>query len=218
MKEICGAKKRDQSSCQKPPLKGAKRCRLHGGKTPRGIASPHFKTGGESKYLIALASRLHKAFADLRRRNDLLELGDEIALIDLQIQELVKHMYDGAPSAVWQEAQKAFNEFQAARATGKLDQMQYALTKLEAIFGKDYVTDNRKEVGEWLEKRRKFVESERKRMIEQQEMITAQEAALLFSALTSVIQKFVPDRETREKIQEEFIRLTAPYDGSDFIN
>ena len=28
---ICGAKKRNGEACQKPPIKGKKRCRLHGG-------------------------------------------------------------------------------------------------------------------------------------------------------------------------------------------
>lgn len=30
---ICGAKKRNGEACQKPPIKGKKRCRLHGGAT-----------------------------------------------------------------------------------------------------------------------------------------------------------------------------------------
>lgn len=34
---VCGAKKRDGSPCQKLPIIGKKRCRLHGGRTPTGV-------------------------------------------------------------------------------------------------------------------------------------------------------------------------------------
>ena len=30
---ICGAKKRNGEACQKPPIKGKAKCRLHGGLT-----------------------------------------------------------------------------------------------------------------------------------------------------------------------------------------
>jgi hypothetical protein len=36
---VCGAKKRDGSPCQKLPIIGKKRCRLHGGATPKGVNS-----------------------------------------------------------------------------------------------------------------------------------------------------------------------------------
>jgi hypothetical protein len=50
-KSACGAKKRDGTPCRRPPLHGRTRCRLHGGATPAGIASPHFKHGRRSKYV-----------------------------------------------------------------------------------------------------------------------------------------------------------------------
>jgi hypothetical protein len=34
---ICGAKNRQGEPCQKPPLEGKTRCKLHGGATPKGI-------------------------------------------------------------------------------------------------------------------------------------------------------------------------------------
>ena len=56
------------------------RCRLHGGKSPAGLASPHYKDGRYSKALPArLAARYATAEADPR----LLELRDEVALTDV---------------------------------------------------------------------------------------------------------------------------------------
>jgi hypothetical protein len=44
----CGAKTRAGSSCQRPALRGLKRCRLHGGLSPgapRGAKNGNFKSG-----------------------------------------------------------------------------------------------------------------------------------------------------------------------------
>lgn len=39
--------------CSQYPVKGMRRCRMHGGKTPRGSASPHYKHGLRSRHLLA---------------------------------------------------------------------------------------------------------------------------------------------------------------------
>jgi hypothetical protein len=41
---ICGARNRSGSPCQARPMPNG-RCRMHGGATPGGVASPHFKQG-----------------------------------------------------------------------------------------------------------------------------------------------------------------------------
>ena len=84
MKTTCGAKTRSATPCQRPPVAGRERCRLHGGATPIGAASPHFRTGRHSKYLPArLAGRYAEALADEK----LLELRDDVALIHARIPE-----------------------------------------------------------------------------------------------------------------------------------
>lgn len=35
-RKVCGAKTRQGTQCQKPPMDGKKRCKLHGGATPKG--------------------------------------------------------------------------------------------------------------------------------------------------------------------------------------
>jgi len=46
----CGAKTRGGGTCQKPPVKGRTRCRLHGGATLKGSESATYKHGLYSKY------------------------------------------------------------------------------------------------------------------------------------------------------------------------
>lgn len=49
----CGAKTRDGTSCKRRPSPGRKRCHLHGGATPIGIGSPHYRHGFYSRYCPA---------------------------------------------------------------------------------------------------------------------------------------------------------------------
>ena len=67
----CAAKTRRGTACQKPPLRGKTRCRLHGGlstgpKTPEGkarIAAAQWKHGRRSK---AFTEARKQIWADLR--------------------------------------------------------------------------------------------------------------------------------------------------------
>jgi hypothetical protein len=69
--QSCGARTRRGTACQKPPLNGKTRCRLHGGlstgpKTPEGkarIVAAHFKHGRRSR---AFAEARKQIWADLR--------------------------------------------------------------------------------------------------------------------------------------------------------
>lgn len=58
---VCGAKLRGKNkTCRKPPMANG-RCRLHGGKTPSGPDSPHFKHGiYADAFRSQMAERLKK--------------------------------------------------------------------------------------------------------------------------------------------------------------
>lgn len=56
---LCGAKlKGNRGECHAYPVKGSKRCKVHGGLSPRGTASPNYKTGKYSKHMQAMLRAL----------------------------------------------------------------------------------------------------------------------------------------------------------------
>ena len=69
--QSCGARTRRGTACQKPPLNGKSRCRLHGGmssspRTAEGrarIAATHFRHGRRSAATVAMRKKI---WADLR--------------------------------------------------------------------------------------------------------------------------------------------------------
>jgi hypothetical protein len=103
-KDLCSAHaKRSGQPCRRPVTPGRTVCHLHGGATPRGIASPHWRGRGFSKDLpTRLADRFQRALEDPQ----LLELSSELALLDCRLGELVASLPpDPAPvgSEIWEE-------------------------------------------------------------------------------------------------------------------
>lgn len=82
----CGAKKKSGSPCRMSAMPNG-RCRLHGGKSPSGIAHPGFKTGRYSK---DIPTRLSKGYQAALSDPDLLQLNDEIRLTDSLMSELLE--------------------------------------------------------------------------------------------------------------------------------
>ena len=86
-KKRCTAKsKRSGERCKRAASLGRNVCAIHGGKSPRGVASASFRHGRYSK---ALPHRLLHDFDELRSDPELVSLRDELALVDLRLQEKV---------------------------------------------------------------------------------------------------------------------------------
>lgn len=88
--------KRSGERCRKHAMRGRNVCMSHGGKTPRGAASPHFKTGRYSRSLPGhLVATYERALNDPR----LLSLRDELALTDAMIAETLSQLDDDSSEA-----------------------------------------------------------------------------------------------------------------------
>lgn len=74
--EACGAKTRFGTRWGQPGMRPSGRCRMHGGKTPRGIANPNTKTG---RYCQDAPTHLFARYEDLMADGTRLPLRDDIA-------------------------------------------------------------------------------------------------------------------------------------------
>src|SRR6185436_8277650 len=82
----CGARRRDGGRCRQPGMAPSGRCRLHGGRTPRGLADANTRTGRYSRDLpTRVAARYESALAD----PELLSVRDDIALLQGSIQQVM---------------------------------------------------------------------------------------------------------------------------------
>jgi hypothetical protein len=108
-KAECGAKTRSGGACRRPPLAGRTRCRLHGGATPSGIASPHFKNGARSRYLKHLPREMIRGYKAALADPEITALDAELALLTARIGQLLDRLSE-APATPWGEAVEALDD------------------------------------------------------------------------------------------------------------
>jgi len=208
---LCQAKRTNGEPCKAQAVRGKRVCRVHGGMTPSGIASPHFKTGRYSK---ALPARMLEAYTTAASDPQLLEQREQIAVLDARLIDLLARVDTGESGAIWQALMQQRMDFIASK---RANDVKGQTTALNTIL--DLITEGHTDYRAWgevqsvLEQRRRLVESERKRQVEMQQMVTSQQVMVLVSALLESVKRNVSDRAALAAIQTDFIRLTARDDS-----
>lgn len=167
------------------------RCRLHGGATPSGFASPHAKHGKYFKYLRADVLERYEAS---RSDPDLLALKDEIALIDSQTLTLLDEYGDVSLIATWAELASLKSQLIKYRASNDNAGMAYAISAIMDFIdvGAGAVA-KREEINNLIERRRRLVETERKRQVAMKLHATAEEQMLLVMKIASLVKEHITD-------------------------
>lgn len=205
----CKAKsKQSGERCKRHATPGKEVCRIHGGKTPSGIASPHYKTGRYSKAIPAkLMARYEEAQADPK----LLELKDDAALLTARVNDMLTRVEQGDSPALWNQLRDAYNELYEAIFEHK-DQtmMRASLTVLDRLISRG-IADWKAwhEIQQTVEARRRVVESEHKRLGQMEQLVTVGEMMVLASALLASVQNHVTDRKALSAISADFTRLVT---------
>jgi len=202
----CGARTRAETPCRNWAMPNG-RCRMHGGMTPGGMALPQFKHGRYSKYLPA---RLVDRYQAGRSDPELLAMRDEIAALDARLSELLERVDSGESGLLWTSLRAAWTELQEARRAKDNLKLAAALTRVGDLIEQGF--DDRAAWADVLalfQDRRRLVESERRRLVDLQQMITAEQAMVFLAAITDAVKKHVDDRDTLAAISADLIRLTV---------
>lgn len=178
MAQCTAQSKQSGERCKRHASHGHNVCHIHGGKTPSGMALPQTTHGRYSKHLPA---RLGERYEAALKDPDLLALNHEIAITDAQISELLAQVEENEPETDNNEERVVWRVNQAAI---------------------------RRDVQGLIEGRRRLVETERKRLVDLQQMMTAEQAMMLLAAVESIVRKYV-DRDTLAHISTDIARLVA---------
>lgn len=196
-KQICGAKTRSGKPCKKWGMKNG-RCRLHGGKTPNGVDSPHFKTGRHSKYL---PKELLKIYTDASQDSEWLSVRDEIALMDVMLAGLLPRLNSGQRSVGWYELKKLIPVMNRAIQSGDASRFTNVFKEMSTIINDsvaDYDTEH--EIKDTVEARRKLVETEQKISLQGERAISVEQLMILMAGVIGVIQSVVTEEKQRYAI------------------
>lgn len=197
--------------CRTRVKEEGKRCRMHGGASPRGVASASFRHG---KYSKALPDRLIADYQRSKTDPDLLELRSEIAVIDARLIDLVGRVDTGESGHWWKQMRATWSKFISARSKQDAELMADLLDELGTTIRMGYSDYAAwRELASTISQRRRLVESERRRLVEIQTLINSEQAMALLTSIVSVIRDHVPDRTTLQAISRDIRNLVSGGNG-----
>lgn len=208
----CGAKTRAGSPCPNPAMENG-RCRMHGGKSLSGIASPTF-VHGRSVRSHTLPARLVERYEASVNDPDLLSLRHSIALADARTQDLLDRVDSGESGETWNALKKTWEECEENRHkadSGDVEARRDFWQAYEMIGV--LISEGQSDYAAWRETlavdehRRRLADSERARVKDLKAMITAEKAMNLIGAVIGVVKTHVRDRTTLQRIAQDISRL-----------
>ena len=212
-KLICGSELANGDFCKNPPVEGGSYCRLHGGKGAKLLDNYTYRHGKYSNYL---RKDLLRAYLDAIASPDLYSMSDEIGLLDARMVMLVQQTTSGDT----QQLMNSLWEVQGlvkGLVNGKEVDIKDLVTHIDHAISEASAERRRwEEIYSVIESRRKLVESERKRELDAQRMISEKEALGMLALILNLVRKYVDDQKVVEKIGAELTRIAAPTPGGIF--
>lgn len=206
MQPLCGAKTRNGGTCKNAAMSNG-RCRMHGGKTPRGISSPHFKTG---RYSSAMPAELLNKYQEAMADETLLDQRASIATIDALIATILPNLDTADNGKAWVAMRNLAADIRLAYKTENFGRLEKALDEMEDWANlriRHYETIEETRV--LLDTRRKHVETVEKLTLMGERSISSEQMMLLVSQILYTIQAVVTDRQQRNAIATELQKLIS---------
>lgn len=206
----CTAKsKQSGEQCKRHAKPGSTKCKIHGGDTPVGIASTHFKTGKYSKHL---PQGLLDIYNDVQSDENLLSVRGDVELLDVLIRAKLVNLDTGESAAHWDALLKNIIKARKAYKSEDYGGLEEQLDEMEALADKrrlHYATEQ--EISAQLEQRRKLVDTENKIILSKENAVTTEQAMLLVSALLASVKANVSDPAALNRIQADFVQYVGGY-------
>lgn len=205
----CGAKTRSGGACKNSAMENG-RCRLHGGLTPRGVDSPHFKTG-EHQRRYNVPERMKKAYLDALNDPELLDLNQSIALIDARIADLLTRVDSGESGTVFKALRSAHHDLEFAVQRSDSKGLLKAMAELDDLIGRGRNDAlGWSELRELLDDRRKHVETKQRIELSGDRAVSVSEIGVLFGAFLHLVQTVVSSPKEKKLLADGIERLIAP--------
>lgn len=203
----CAAKsKRSGERCKRHASKGMAVCAVHGGKSLAGKNHPSFKHGRYSKYM---PDRLAEQYLDALQDKDLISMNDEIALTDSRLAEMLNRL-NGLTMVAdgWASARRLYGSFRRHTNAGRQGLAIRALDDLGALLEQNQTDDVVwRDISELIEQRRRLVDTERKRLMDESNAIAIDQVMMLMAAVADIVRRHVASKEARGAIAGEIKRL-----------
>jgi hypothetical protein len=166
------------------------------------------KSAPGGRYRGALPPVLREHYEAALRDPERLALGEEIALLDTRLQEVVRAIATEAPAGLWGRFKDVVDEVCLAARRREYGDMLQGLLSLQQM-----VREGSREASIWeeilslVERRRVLVESERRRLVDLRQYVTAEKALALVQSIGQVVLQHVPDPVVQRRIASDIEAL-----------
>ena len=180
---------------------GSGLCYMHGGKTPRGIAAPTYKTGETSRWDKLLPARLASKFEQCVADPKLMSLYREIGLLRAREIQQLEELNASESAATWGKLREAWGGFYRAALAGNTSAMHLAIPVIS-----DLIEHGASDADKWAElyktqeHMRKLTESEAKIRLSAAKVVTLAELYNIMAAFRSVVIREVHDRGQAQNV------------------
>lgn len=198
--------------CAKIPETVTLRCRIHGGVPQIGVSNPNFRHGGRSRYSSVLTGTNLGRFEDALSDPAHIEMREQLALLDMMLIDALERAQLGRTGELWEELTNQAHRFKIAQ---RRDDQSGAADALNAIF--EVVENGAQahramvEAANLIERQRKVKDSERKRIVDEQQSISATRALTFASTVFEIVRKHITgnphERELLTGISRELAGL-----------
>lgn len=194
----CKAKsKRSGERCKRAAMIGRDVCAMHGGKSPRGMDSPHTKTGRYSKDAPA---RLNARYLAGLEDPELCSLRDEIAMLDARTGELFRMASISGEHQSLVDAREVIDSIFTINEDSPTAQqkLQDGLRSLYQILHRSDDTETWKQINSNFELRAKLAAGETNRMKITDQFVTQAQLQILQVRLIQAAEH-ISNREDKRK-------------------
>jgi len=190
----CGAKLRKSNPpryCQRYPMPNG-RCHLHGGKSPKGLASATYQGKGFSKYFPS--KKLGKIFARSFEDPELTRSRKDLAIVETRLVELIQSLNTQQNGSLWTQLRSKHRELKRSKPTStKAANLFKEIGELVERGSNDSLIWN--EIAKQIDLRRRLLDSETKRVFTAHQIMTGDDVRMFIDAVASLIHEHVKDRK-----------------------
>lgn len=183
---------------------------MHGGKSLIGPSNPAWRGKGYSE---VLPKRLRANYEASINDPDKLALDNQIAVIDTRLHDLISRTDGGESGQIWRLLKEEWRNYENALRTGDVDGVTQAAGAVAELITRGHSDSYAwADVTDLIERRRKLVESERKRLVEQHKVISVEAAMVLLTQLVETVQEHVHDDDALRAISAQYRRIVGAPD------
>lgn len=200
--------------CPNAPMPNG-RCRMHGGKTPRGEALPQTK---HLRYSKSIPRRLAARYEEAEDDPDRHDLRSEISLAETMLDDALAGMEDGESERMWLTLRRLEENLRTSSARDEKARARILGEILDLIRRGGQDAWAKADVDKWTKAKARLVEADVRVAVQKGQVLYIEQHFAILGRVLDIVRRYVDDEEARTRLADEFDRIGEETQrGSDVV-